>query len=100
MQPPSRNNNNNSNNGFPDWEEEEEQRSFMRNRAQSISASARFPSSSQDVSHFATLQRPNKRGGFNGAGAPEAPPPLPPRSFPSQPQLSFQSRSEEHTSEL
>lgn len=53
----------------------------------------RFPNSSQDSSHFATLQRPRRGPNNNNSEtAPERPPPpLPPRSYPSQSQLGFQS---------
>jgi hypothetical protein len=75
-------------NGFGDWEEEED--FFARQRAHSISTPhGRYPASSHDASHFATLQRP-KRGGLNAPERP--PPPLPPRSASSsQTQLGFQS---------
>lgn len=88
--------------GYPDWEEDEED-FFARNRAHSVSSSAlgRFPSTSQDASHFATMHRPGRnqirqpppptsQQQRQNQDAPERPPPpLPPRQFPSQTQLAF-----------
>lgn len=96
--------------GYPDWEEDDEADFFSRNRAQSVSGGVlgRFPSTSQDASHFATLHRPGRNQrqqlpqSTTSLSSPQSPtsrdnpperppPPLPPRQFPSQTQLSFQS---------